>query len=52
MLTTLGGRPRLLAWLREHLLAIDPATGRETGSFRWLADELFSVNAANPVVIG
>lgn len=52
VLTTLGGRPRLLAWLREHLLAIDPATGRETGSFRWRANELFSVNAANPVVIG
>ncbi len=52
VLAMFGGRPRLLAWLREHLLAIDPATGRETGSFRWRADELFSVNAATPVVIG
>jgi len=51
VLTTLGGRPRLLTWLREELLAIDPAAGRETGSFRWRADELFSVNAANPVVL-
>ena len=52
VLTSFAGRPRLLCWLREHLLAIDPATGRETGSFRWRADELFSVNASNPVVIG
>jgi outer membrane protein assembly factor BamB len=51
VLTTLGGPPRLLAWMREQLLAVDPATGRETGSFRWRADELFSVNAANPVVL-
>lgn len=50
-LVALGGRPRLLAWMRERLLAVDPATGRETGDFRWRADELFSVNAANPVIV-
>ncbi len=52
VLTSLGGRPRLLAWLRDQLVSVDPATGRETGSFRWRASELFSVNAANPVVLG
>ncbi len=52
VLTEFGGRQRLLAWMREHLLSVDPLTGRETGSFRWRASELFSVNAANPVVLG
>lgn len=52
VLTEFGGRPRLLAWLRDQLVSVDPITGRETGSFRWRASELFSVNAANPVVLG
>ena len=52
MLVELDGRPRLLAWMREQLLALDPATRRVTGAFPWRADELFSVNAANPVMLG
>lgn len=48
----LDEKPRLLAWLRDHLLTIDPVTGRKTGAFRWRADELFSVNAATPIVVG
>ena len=52
VLTAFGGRIRVLAWLRDHLLAIDPITGRKTGSFRWRSEDLFSVNAATPVVFG
>ncbi len=51
-LADLGGRERILAWMRDTLLAIDPGSGRVSGSYRWRAAELFSVNAANPVVCG
>lgn len=52
VLTTLAGKPRLLAWMRNQLLLVDPATGRVFDRFRWRADELFSVVAASPVVAG
>ena len=44
------GRPRLAAWLREGLVVVDPETGASDTSFRWRAEELFSVVAASPVV--
>lgn len=49
---TLGGRDRLLAWMRDDLVAVDPASGKVFDRFRWRADELFSVVAASPVVVG
>lgn len=52
MLVSIGGGDRVLAWLRDRLVIVDPATGGVHGSFRWRAEELFSVVAANPVVAG
>ncbi len=49
---TLDGRDCLLAWMRDRLLVVDPATGGVRADFRWRADELFSVVAASPVVAG
>ena len=49
---TIGGRDRLLAWMRDRFLVVDPATGAIQADFRWRADELFSVVAASPVVAG
>lgn len=46
------GRPRLLAWMRERLVAVEPESGLVTGEFRWRAEKLFSVNAASPVLVG
>ena len=48
----LGGRDRLLSWMRDRLLVVDPATGGVQASFPWRADELFSAIAASPVVAG
>lgn len=48
----LGGADRILAWLRDRLVVVDPADGAVHGGFRWRADDLFSVVAANPVVQG
>ncbi len=47
---TVDGRDRLLAWMRDRFLVVDPATGAIQSDFRWRADELFSVVAASPVV--
>jgi outer membrane protein assembly factor BamB len=53
MTMEIDGETRVIAWLREGLVVVDPATGAEVvGGFRWRADELFSVVAANPVVSG
>jgi len=49
---TLGGRDGVVAWMRDRLLVVDPATGEVRSAFRWRADELFSVVAASPVVQG
>lgn len=46
----LGGRRRLVAWMRDDLLVVDPESGAELARFRWRADELFSAVAASPVV--
>ena len=47
---TIDGRDRVLAWMRDRLLVVDPATGDMQADFRWRANELFSVVAASPVV--
>ena len=49
---TINGRDRLLAWMRDRFLVVDPATGDVHADVRWRADELFSVVAASPVVAG
>jgi outer membrane protein assembly factor BamB len=50
VLATIGGMQRILAWMRDDLLVVDPATGGVVTGFRWRADELFSAVAASPVV--
>ena len=52
VLATIGGRPLILAWMRDDLVAVEPATGKLVDRFRWRSDELFSVVAASPVVSG
>ena len=52
VLARVAGRDCLLAWMRDSLLVVDPATGNVRASRRWRADELFSVVAASPVVSG
>ena len=52
VLATIGGRPLILAWMRDELVAVEPATGKLIDRFRWRSDELFSVVAASPVVSG
>jgi outer membrane protein assembly factor BamB len=52
VLATIGGRERLLAWMRDDLLVVDPATGRLAGRFRWRADDIFSAVCASPVAFG
>ena len=52
LLGNFGGKNRLLAWMRDQLLLVDPESGAVKDSFSWRADELFSVVAASPVVRG
>lgn len=49
---TIDGRDRLLAWMRDRFLVVDPVAGAVEADFRWRADELFSVVAASPVIDG
>ena len=48
----LGGEPRIIAWMRDDFLVVDPADGGVKGRFRWRADDVFSAVAASPVVSG
>jgi outer membrane protein assembly factor BamB len=48
----IAGADRILAWLRDQLIVVDPTSGAVQGGFRWRAEDLFSVVAANPVVRG
>ena len=52
VLATVNGHARIYAWMRDDLVAVDPATGRVFDRVRWRADELVSVVAASPVVAG
>ncbi len=49
---SLGGEPRILAWMRDDFLVVDPTDGRVKSRFRWRADDVFSAVAASPVVSG
>jgi len=49
-LTSLGGQPALLAWMRESLFAVSPKSGKIAFEFPWRARMLESVNASMPVV--
>ncbi len=48
----IAGKPRVLAWMRDRLLVVDPADGLVRGDFRWRAAELFSAVCASPVASG
>jgi len=52
ILARVAGRDRILAWMRDTLVVVDPATGAVDASFRWRADELFSAVCASPVTDG
>lgn len=52
VLARIAGTDRVLAWMRDDLVVVDPATGAVQARFRWRADELFSAIAASPVVRG
>jgi len=52
LITTIEGKPAVLAFVREGLLAVDPQTGTELWFFRWRSPRLESVNAMVPVVNG
>lgn len=52
VLAEIGGQLRILAWMRDDLIVVDPASGAVLAEFRWRADELFSAIAASPVVVG
>jgi len=49
ILARIGERDRILAWTRDALLVVDPASGAVEGEFRWRADEVFSAVCASPV---
>jgi outer membrane protein assembly factor BamB len=48
----IAGRQQVLAWMRDRLIVVDPATGGLRGDFAWRADDVFSAVAASPVVAG
>lgn len=52
VLATIGGRPRLLAWMRDDFLLVELATGGIAARFRWRADDVFSAVCASPVARG
>jgi len=52
VLAEIAGRPRVLAWMRDDLLVVDPADGAVSGRFRWRDADVFSAVAASPVVRG
>ena len=45
------GQPVVLAWMRDHLLGLKPASGEQLFQFKWRARKLESVNASTPVVL-
>ncbi len=49
-ITTLGGEPMVLAWMRDSLFAVSPENGKVHFEFPWRARILESVNASTPVV--
>jgi outer membrane protein assembly factor BamB len=52
VLATINGRRWCFVFARGGLIGFDPANGKVDFHFPWRADELESVNASNPVVVG
>jgi outer membrane protein assembly factor BamB len=52
ILARIGDRDRILAWMRDDLIVVDPASGAVEGRFRWRDDEVFSAVCASPVADG
>jgi len=52
VLSRIAGKSRLLAWMRDRFLLVEPSAGAVLAEYRWRADELFSVVAASPVAVG
>jgi outer membrane protein assembly factor BamB len=52
ILARVAGGERILAWMRDDLLVVEPADGKVHGRFRWRAEDVFSAVAASPVVRG
>lgn len=52
MLATIGGRRWCFVFARGGLLALNPANGKLDFRFPWRAEDLESVNASNPIVVG
>jgi outer membrane protein assembly factor BamB len=52
VLAELGGKKKLVAFTREALCVIDPASGAQQAEFPWRARMHASVNAAAPLVVG
>ncbi|MGC4004545.1 MAG: PQQ-like beta-propeller repeat protein [Pirellulales bacterium] len=51
-LARIDGKPTCFVFSRSGLLSFDPAAGKQRFFYPWRADDLYSVNAANPVVVG
>ena len=52
VLATIDGRRWCFLFARGGLLAFEPASGKTDFHFAWRCEDVESVNAANPVVIG
>src|SRR5262249_2662115 len=52
VLATIGGRRWCFVLARGGLIGFEPATGKVDFHFPWRAEEVESVNASNPVVVG
>jgi outer membrane protein assembly factor BamB len=52
VLATIHGRRWCFVFARGGLIGFEPASGKVDFHFPWRADDLESVNAANPVVVG
>ena len=52
VLATIDGRRWCFVFARGGLLGFEPATGKVDFHFPWRAEDLESVNASNPVVVG
>jgi outer membrane protein assembly factor BamB len=52
VLATINGRRWCFVFARGGLLAFEPASGKIDFHFPWRSEELESVNASNPVVVG
>ncbi len=52
VLATINGRRSCFVFARGGLVGFEPATGKVDFHFPWRAEDLESVNASNPVVVG